>query len=147
MPVKRKTQRKDFRPDLDTLVRHQSEISDESVDPRYFQSSSSSSPTKSSKIQLRHYHLNARRTKIHLILDQKEKGKSPQKRKRRVSYFLMSQEYKRKMSDFVQLPESPEPLTRRKISWGQECEFVLFNKNKSCQAIRHAPRHKFSIDE
>ncbi len=81
-----------------------------------------------------------------MILDHKADGNTPQKKKRRVSLFLMSEEYKRKMSDFVDMPEE-QPQNRRKISWGEESEFVLFNKNKSCQAIRIAPRHKFSIDE
>jgi len=82
-----------------------------------------------------------------LILDRKADGNSPPKRKRRVSYFLLSEDYKRKMSDFLELPEEEPPKPSRKISWGEESEFVLFNKNKSCQAVRQAPRHKFSIDE
>jgi len=84
-----------------------------------------------------------------LILDKKAAGNSaekPAKKKRRVSYFLMSEQYKRKMSDVLEIQPEEEIQTRRKISWGEEFEYVVFNKNKSCQSIRQAPRHKFSID-
>jgi|JI61114BRNA_FD_contig_111_459801_length_442_multi_2_in_0_out_0_2 hypothetical protein len=50
------------------------------------------------------------------------------------------------MSDVLEISLEEEIQTRRKISWGEEFEFVVFDKKKSCQSIRHAPRHKFSID-
>jgi hypothetical protein len=48
MPVKTKHQVKDLRPDLDVLVRHDSASEDEHVDPRYLESSRSSSDTTNS---------------------------------------------------------------------------------------------------
>lgn len=81
-----------------------------------------------------------------MILDRKAEVNATPKIRRKSSMFLLSEDYKRKMSDALEVPEE-ELSPRRKISWGDEHEFVLFNKNKSCQAIRQAQRHKFSIDE
>jgi hypothetical protein len=107
-------------------------------------STHASAPAKKTHHFFKKMHYNATRTKVTQFLDHRaEKIRMMQ----HPSFWLLSRAYLKRLTQFS--PEKSgenQASARRKISWSEESEFVVFNQRKNSASISDAPRNIYNLE-